>query len=114
MSLWLVIVGAAVGTYLVRVSFIVLFGRLDEVPPRVKRTLAFVPPAVLAALVFPNVFVQGGDLVLSLGNHRLVAGAFAAVVAWRTEDMLATIVAGMGALYLVSFLAGGAGGLPLP
>lgn len=112
MKLWLVIVGAAVGSYLVRVSFIALFGRLDEVPARVKRTLAFVPPAVLAALVLPNLVLQGGDLAVSLANHRLLAGAFAAVVAWHTEDMLATIVAGMGTLYVVSFLAGG--GLPLP
>ncbi|MFB6071482.1 MAG: AzlD domain-containing protein [Halobacterium sp.] len=104
MNLWLVVVGAAVGTYALRVSFVTLFGRLETVPPRVKRTLAFVPPAVLAALVAPELLLRDGGLAVSLGNHRLLAGLFAAAVAWRTEDMLATVVAGMAALYALSLV----------
>jgi branched-subunit amino acid transport protein len=102
--LWLVVLGAAVGTYVLRVSFVTLFGRLDEVPPRVKRVLAFVPPAVLAALVLPELVLRGDALAVSLGNRRLLAGVFAAAVAWKTEDMLATLVAGMAALYALSLL----------
>lgn len=107
MRLWLVVLGAAIGSYLLRVSFVTLFGRLDEVPARVERTLAFVPPAVLAALVAPELLLAGGggELAVSLANHRLLAGVFAAGVAWRTEDLFATVVAGMGALYVLSFLA---------
>ncbi len=96
--------GAAAGSYLLRVSFVALFGRMEEVPPRVERTLALVPPAVLAALVVPELLLQGGALAVSLDNHRLLAGALAAVVAWRTEDMLATVAVGMGALYALSLV----------
>jgi branched-subunit amino acid transport protein len=103
-GLWLVVLGAAVGTYLVRVSFVVLFGRIDEVPARVKRTLAFVPPAVLAALVFPELLLRDGTLAVSLGNERLLAGGVAAAVAWYTEDMFATVVAGMAALYALTLV----------
>jgi branched-subunit amino acid transport protein len=102
--LWLVVLAAAVGTYVLRVSFVTLFGRLDEVPTRVKRVLAFVPPAVLAALVLPELVLRGDALAVSLGNRRLLAGLFAAAVAWKTEDMLATLVAGMAALYVLSLL----------
>lgn len=104
MRLWLVVVGAAVGSYLLRVSFVALFGRVDEVPPRVERVLSFVPPAVLAALVLPELLVRDGAFVVSLGNDRLLAGLVAAVVAWRTEDMLPTVVVGMLALYALSLV----------
>lgn len=104
MRLWLVVLGAAAGTYVFRVSFVTLFGRMDEVPPRVKRTLAFVPPAVLAALVAPELLLSDGALAVSPGNDRLLAGVVAAAVAWRTEDMLATVAAGMAALYALSLV----------
>lgn len=104
MNLWLVILGAAVGSYLLRVSFVALFGRVDEVPPRVKRTLAFVPPAVLAALVFPELLLREGTLAVSPANDRLLAGIVAAGVAWHTEDMLWTVLVGMLALYAFTLL----------
>lgn len=104
MRLWLVVIAAALGTYALRVSFVALFGRVDEVPPRVKRVLAFVPPAVLAALVLPELVLYGDGLSVSLNNDRLIAGLIAAGVAWKTEDMLATIVVGMGALYALSLV----------
>nr|WP_208288618.1 AzlD domain-containing protein [Halobacterium sp. R2-5] len=100
----MVVVAAAVGTYLLRVSFVALFGRLDDVPPRAKRVLSFVPPAVLAALVLPELVLSDGALAVSLGNDRLLAGVVAAVVAWRTEDMLATVGVGMAALYALSLV----------
>lgn len=104
MSLWFVVLAAAAGTYALRVSFIALFGRLDGVPPRVERVLSYVPPAVLAALVLPELVLSDGALAVSFGNDRLLAGAIAAVVAWRTEDMLATVAVGMGVLYALSLL----------
>ncbi|WP_336037024.1 AzlD domain-containing protein [Halobacterium yunchengense] len=104
MRLWLVVLGAAVGTYALRVSFIALFGRMDEVPPRVQRVLSFVPPAVLAALVLPEFVLQDGAFAVGLGNDRLLAGLVAAVVAWRTENMFATVIVGMAVLYALSLV----------
>lgn len=95
---------ATVGTVAFRASFVFLFGRLDEVPPTVERALRFVPAAVLAALVAPALAFSGDVLALSVDNHRLVAGLLAAVVAWRTESMGATLVVGMGALWTLEFL----------
>jgi branched-subunit amino acid transport protein len=100
-TLWLVILAAGVGTFLIRLSFIGLFGLLDDVPEGVERALRFVPAAVLAALVAPQlVYVDGA---VSLANPRLLAGAVAAAVAWRTEDIAATLAAGMVALWLLFF-----------
>ena len=42
------IIAAALGTYGFRVSFVFLFGYLEEVPLRVDRALQFIPPAVIS------------------------------------------------------------------
>lgn len=102
--LWGVILAIAVGTFASRLSFIVLFGRLQEVPARVERLLSFVAPAALAALVLPALLLVDGTPALSPGNERLVAGAAAALVAWRTESLLATVAVGMAAFWALRFV----------
>ncbi|WP_266075586.1 AzlD domain-containing protein [Haladaptatus caseinilyticus] len=104
--LWLIIIGAGVGTYAIRVSFIAFFGRLDDIPDWIERALRFVPAAVLSALVVPQFVYADGAISLSPDNLRLFAGGLAILVAWKTEDILATLAAGMGALWLLSFLFG--------
>lgn len=100
---WATIVTIGVATFAIRGSFIALFGRLDEVPPAVEHTLRFVPAAVLAALVAPA-FLTLEPATGGLAMDKLVAGGLAATVAWRTENVLATMAAGMGALWVVRFL----------
>lgn len=102
-TLWGVIVVIGVATYLIRLSFIGLFGYLDEVPPRLERALRYVPAAVLAALVLPS-FITLGAGASGLAADRLVGGALATVVAWRTENVFATMAAGMGGLWAVRFV----------
>ena len=99
--LWLTIVVIGVLTFGIRVSFIALFGRLDEVPPRIDTLLRYVPAAVLAGLVFPSFVALGGG---GPEIDKLLAGATAVVVAWRTENVLATLGAGMGTLWVLRFL----------
>lgn len=94
-----VIVVLGVITFAIRFSFIALFGRLERIPPRVERVLHYVPAAVLAALVLPSllVFQPEGGIALD----KLAAGGVATAVAWRTEDILATMAAGMVVLWAV-------------
>ena len=101
MTAWLIIVGMGIVTYAIRLSLIVLLGRLD-VPPLVQRALRFVPPAVLSAIIFPEVLSPGGALDISFGNDRLIAGVLAAVVAWRTRNVFLSIAVGMVALWILS------------
>lgn len=102
-TVWGVIVVIGVITYAIRLSFIALFGRLDEIPSGLERALRYVPAAVLAALVLPAFVTlqpESGDLAID----KLVAGGLAGAVAWRTENVFATMAAGMGALWAVRFL----------
>jgi branched-subunit amino acid transport protein len=97
------IVVIGVITYAIRLSFIALLGQLDEMPTPLEQALRYVPAAVLAALVLPS-FVTLGPDATGLAVDRVLAGGIAAGVAWRTEDVLATMVAGMGALWVVRLL----------
>lgn len=101
---WTAILLIGVATYGFRLSFIHLFGRIDEVPARIKRPLRYVPPAVLAALVLPDLVTIRPSVAATLFDERLIAGAVAGVVAWRTENVFATIAVGMGVLWLFRFV----------
>ncbi len=101
---WIAIVAIGLATFGFRLSFIYLFGRIDDVPPRIRRPLTYVPPAVLAALVVPDLVTVESTVTATLIDERLIAGVAAGVVAWRTENVFATIAAGMGVLWLLRFV----------
>lgn len=105
MNIWLVMLILGGLTFAMRLSFILMMGRL-RAPEWVLRALRFVPPAVLTAIVFPEVFMTAGQLNVSLGNERFLAGLLAALVAWRTKNAVLTVAVGMAALWLLR-LAGG-------
>ncbi|MGQ4556678.1 AzlD domain-containing protein [Halobellus sp. GM3] len=102
LAIWGAVVALGVATFGIRASFIYLFSRVDDVPSRATRALQFVPPAVFAALAVPAIVAPEGSVAL-VGNERLLAGIVAGAVAWYVDDMFATILAGMAALWLVRF-----------
>jgi branched-subunit amino acid transport protein len=87
-------------TFGMRFSLIYLFGRF-QIPEAMRRALHYVPPAVLSAIVFPELFLHEGTLDVSLANTRLLAGLIAILVAWITRNTLITILTGMLALFLL-------------
>jgi branched-subunit amino acid transport protein len=103
LALGLIILGMGAVTYAIRLSFIMLLGQVT-VQPLIQRALRFVPPAVLSAIIFPELLQPGGALDLSLGNARLLAGALAALVVWRTKNVFLAIAVGMVALWTVQAL----------
>lgn len=103
MSIWLVMLLGGLVTFGMRFSLIYLFGRF-HIPAMMRKALHYVPPAVLAAIIFPELFLQDGALNLVLDNHRLLAGLAAVLVAWFSKNTLLTIVAGMLALFVLQFL----------
>ena len=100
LALWLTLLAGGAITYAIRLSLILAWGRVT-LPPALQRGLRFVPPAVLSAIIFPEILRREGALDLSIGNVRLLAGLVAALVAWRTKNALLTIAAGMAALWIL-------------
>ncbi len=103
MSLWLLIAGMALVTYLLRASFLVLPPQIGT-PPLLRRALRFVPAAVITAVWAPELFIHNGALYLSPGNERLLAGGLAILVAWRWRSTITTILAGLAGLHLAGWL----------
>ena len=100
MNIWLVMLLGGLITFGMRFSLIYLFGRF-EVPETIRRALHYVPPAVLSAIVFPELLMPNGTLNLSFDNTRLLAGLIAILMAWFSKNTLITILAGMLALFLL-------------
>ncbi len=97
---WLIILLGGLLTYGIRLSFIALAGRWQ--PPQLfQRALRYVPPAVLSAIILPEMLVRDGQIFLSPLNPRLLAGLLAMLVAWRTRSTTLTIVVGMLGLILM-------------
>lgn len=103
MNIWLVMFFGGLVTFGMRFSFIYLFGRL-HVSGTLRKALHYVPPAVLSAIIFPEIFLRDHQLDLSLDNHRLLAGVIAVIVAYLTKNTLVTILVGMLALLLLQLL----------
>ena len=103
MNIWLVMLLGGLITFGMRFSLIYLFGRL-HIPEAMRRALHYVPPAVLAALIFPALFLPDDVWDVSVNNPHLLAGLVAIAVAWFSKNTLLTILAGILAFFLMQFL----------
>lgn len=102
MNIWFVMLLGGLITFGMRFSLIYAFGRL-HVPETMRKALHYVPPAVLSAIVFPELFLRDGAFFVSVDNYRLLAGLLAMLVAWVSKNTLITILAGMVVLFLLQF-----------
>jgi len=97
-SLLLIMAACGLVTFLIRLSFIA-GGRHLPSGPGFALVLRYVPAAVLGALVAPEIFPAGFVLAEVPGNPRWWATLVALAVAAATRNVLATIAAGMLALW---------------
>ena len=104
-ELWLALLAAGALTFATRLSFLALLAN-REIPALAMRGLRFVPPAVLSAIVFPELLMRGGQLTVSVDNPRLIAGLVAIVIAWRLKKIFPTIGAGMLVLWALQVVSG--------
>jgi len=102
-NIWLVMLIGGLITFGLRFSLIYLFGRF-EVPETMRRALHYVPPAVLSAIIVPELLIRDGSVSLSLENIRLLAGIIAIITAWVSRNTLLTILTGMAALLIIGWL----------
>lgn len=94
---------AGLATYLIRLSFIAVEGRV-RLPHWFRTALQFVPAAMLSALIAPDLLMHDGALYLSPYNTRLVAGIVAVVIAAFTRSVGWTIAGGMATLIALESL----------
>jgi len=102
-SLLIALVLCGLVTYAIRLSFIMLLGKA-AVPEWFRTALTFVPVAVFAAIIVPElVTLRQGALVWASGP-RVVSMMLAVGVAWRTRSVLLTIGVGLASLWGLQLL----------
>ncbi|MFJ3485961.1 AzlD domain-containing protein [Pseudomonas sp. NPDC090202] len=101
-ALWGLFLAIGLGTFVLRLSFVELYGQL-RIPPLLRRALMYVPASVLAALMLPAVVYPGGHGAFTLSNPQIPAAIVAAAVAWRTRNTTLTLAAGMGVLWALKY-----------
>jgi branched chain amino acid efflux pump len=95
----LMIAGMALVTFLIRYPVLALVGKID-MPKRVFAALRYVAPSVLAAIVIPEILLRKSDGALigqPIEAIPLAATVIAAVVMWRSKNLLATVIVGIAA-----------------
>jgi branched-subunit amino acid transport protein len=105
MSIWLLILGMALITFVIRYS---LFAFPDlRFPPLVRQGLHYVPTAVLTAIVVPGMLLPDGQhWALALDNAYLLAGLACIAIASVTRHLLATIGGGLLVFFLLRWALG--------
>lgn len=97
-------VAVGVGTFVMRLSFVELYGRW-RIPRLLSRALVYVPASVLAALVLPSVVYPNGQSELVFDNPQIPSAMIAAWVAWKTRSTVLTLTVGMVTLWGLKFMA---------
>ncbi len=104
MNEFLIILGMSLVTFGVRYPVLALV-RVIQLPELVTQGLKYTPPAVLVAIIAPAVLIPGGEGInLNISNAPLYASLAATLIAWRTKNLLLTIITGMAALWLFKWL----------
>lgn len=74
----------------------ITFLKGDALPALFRRWLDFVPVAVMAALVGPDIFIYEGKFDLSTSNLFLMVSIPTFLVAWKSRNYFLTIAVGIG------------------
>jgi branched-subunit amino acid transport protein len=103
MNIWLVIVAVGLGSYLFRLSMIILTGRIT-MPPYLERASGLVVPAAFAALAAAGVAAACSGLGITGAAAPLTAVAAAVIAVLRTGSPQAAILVGMPTLWVATAL----------
>lgn len=96
-----IIIGMAIVTFITRIGAQVVFTSTG-MPAWLEKWLKHVPTAFLTALITPAILLPKGYLDISFSNSYLLAGIIAAFTAYRTKNVLATIIIGMAIMIFLN------------
>jgi branched chain amino acid efflux pump len=103
MNAWTVILAAGLGSYLFRLSMIVLFDRIT-MPAYLQRASELVAPAAFAAMAAVGIAAACMGLGVARAAAPLAAVAAAVLAVLRTGSSQAAILAGMPVLWVTTAL----------
>lgn len=99
---WLIF-GMAVVTFGARYPVLAILSKVN-LPQRIFRGLNYVPASVLTAIIVPALLLPNGNFDIRLTNAPLIAGLITILTAWKSKNLLLTILVGMAALWVWRWL----------
>ncbi len=103
MSVWLIFILAGLGTYLIRISGVMLLRDPERIPVPVQRALRMVAPAAMGAIIANALFLDQGQW-RELGAWHVAAAVAVGVAIWRRSQGWSMLA---GALAFAVLLASG-------
>lgn len=103
MNIWLIFILAGLGTYLIRISGVVLLRDPERIPVPVQRALKMVAPAAMGAIIANALFLDQGQW-REFGAWHLAAVVAIGVAVWRRSQGWSMLA---GALAFAVLLATG-------
>jgi len=101
--IWVIMIITGFLNFAMRIS---MFSGLfkGEITPSLRSILRFVPIAVLSAVIAAAVFIDTADSAISLHIPKVLAATIAAIIAWFTQSVIATITVGLAAIWIIGAL----------
>lgn len=103
MSVWLIFILAGLGTYLIRISGVMLLRDPERIPAPIQRALRMVAPAAMGAIIANALFLDQGQW-RELGAWHVAAAVAVGVAIWRRSQGWSMLA---GALAFAVLLASG-------
>ena len=98
------ITAMAMVTFLIRYPLLAFSSRI-KLPSQLIEALNYLPPAILTAIVVPEILMPtNAKIALSFTNARLIGAIAAILISWRTKNLLFTIIGGMLAFFIWQWL----------
>ena len=103
MIIWISMIIAGIVNYLTRLGSVLLI-KPEKLSENKKLILSFVPSAVFPAIIFPAVFLNETNTLVSLYDPKIAGFIVAIIVGYLSKNIITTIIAGLISYWLVIFL----------
>lgn len=100
---WIMILGMVAVTFSVRYFLLGLAERI-RMPRLMEASLAYIPPAVLIAIILPAILLPKGHWDVSLQNPYLTSSIIAAIAGVLSKRLLVTIAVGLAAFFALKLI----------
>ena len=103
MSNFVLIIYCGLITFLTRFSMIALLKK-EMFNDRLREVLSYVPSSIFPAIIFPAIFLDNSGSFHFEDNPKILASIIAVLVGMFTNNILATIFAGLTAYWFLIFV----------
>ena len=102
-SEYLTILGMMAVTFLARYPVLAFVSKI-KLPTIILKGLKFVPAAVLTAIIIPAILLDDQQIDISIHNSFLIASIIAGLTAWKSKNLLLTIIVGMSSFWVWKYI----------